>query len=72
MLDYFFNLSLFCKIDIKFIKINGYKRDRQDITLANPNLSIEWKSDIPFDYEVDNFGTLEEYEKELLNIMRNI
>jgi len=60
------------KQGFKFIKINGYKRDRNDITLANPNLSIEWKSDIPFDYEVDNKKDLKEYENQLINLMEEL
>ena len=55
-----------------FIKINGYRRDRNDITLADSKSSIEWQNKIPFDYEINNYGTLEEYEYELLNLMNNI
>lgn len=55
-----------------FIKINGYRRDRNDITLADSKSSIEWQEQIPFDYEINNYGTLEEYEYELLNLMNNI
>ena len=59
-------------LGFKFIKINGYKRDRDDITIANPNLDIEWKSDIPFDYVIDNTKGLKEYELELNNLMEVI
>lgn len=55
-----------------FIKINGYRRDRNDITLADSKSSIEWQEQIPFDYEINNYGTLEEYEYELLNLMNDI
>lgn len=55
-----------------FIKINGYKRDRSDITLANPKEKIEWQDEIPFDYEINNYGTLEEYETQLLNLMNKL
>ena len=55
-----------------FIKINGYKRNRDDVTLANPKEKIEWQSEIPFDYEINNYGTLEEYEDELLNLMNKL
>lgn len=55
-----------------FIKINGYKRDRCDITLANPKEKIEWQDEIPHDYEINNYGTLEEYENELLNLMNKL
>lgn len=55
-----------------FIKINGYKRNRDDVTLANPKEKIEWQSEIPFDYEINNYGTLEEYEDKLLNLMNRL
>lgn len=55
-----------------FIKINGYKRSREDITIANPKEKIEWQSEIPFDYEINNYGTLEEYESELLKLMNKL
>lgn len=55
-----------------FIKINGYKRDRDDITLANDKLKIEWQSEIPFDYQINNYDSMEDYEKELLKLIRNL
>lgn len=60
------------KSGFKFIKINGYKRERDDISEANPNLNIEWKSEIPFDYEVDNKTTLKDYENKLITLMKEI
>ena len=55
-----------------FVKINGYKRDRDDVSIANPKEKIEWQSEIPFDYEVDNYGSLEEYESNLLTLMNKL
>lgn len=55
-----------------FIKINGYKRDRDDITQADAKSKIEWQSEIPYDYEIDNYGTKEEYEEKLLNLMEKL
>lgn len=55
-----------------FIRINGFKRDRNDITNIDNKNKIEWQSNIPFDYEIDNFGSLLDYEKELVNLFRNI
>ena len=60
------------KLGFKFIKINGFKRDRNDLTLANPKLAIEWQSEIPFDYEVNNLSGLKEYEIELNKVMEEI
>lgn len=58
--------------DFIFVKINGYRRNRDDITLANLKDRIEWQSEIPFDYEVDNFGSIEEYETKLVELMNKI
>ena len=55
-----------------FIKINGYKRDRDDITLANDKSKIEWQKEIPFDYEINNYGSMEDYQKELLKLIRTL
>lgn len=55
-----------------FIKINGFKRDRDDITQADSKSKIEWQSEIPYDYEIDNNGTIEEYEEKLLNLMNKL
>lgn len=55
-----------------FIKINGYKRERQDHTEANTKLSLEWQNELPCDYELDNLGTIEEYQNNLLNLINKI
>ncbi len=55
-----------------FVKINGYRRDRNDITLADSKSNIEWQDQIPFDYEINNYGTLEQYEDELLNLVNSL
>ncbi len=55
-----------------FIKINGYNRERNDHTKANSNSSLEWQSDIPYDYEINNFDSLSDYENELINLMEVI
>ena len=55
-----------------FIKINGFKRDRNDLTNIDIKNKIEWQSNIPYDYEIDNYGSKLEYEKNLLSIVRYI
>ena len=60
------------KLGFKFIKINGFKRDRDDITQANPKLTMEWQNEIPCDYEVDNINDLDEYENNLNMLMEEI
>ena len=55
-----------------FVKINGFVRDRDDFTKSNPNNSLEWKSDIPCDYEINNYGDMEEYRCEILKLMEMI
>lgn len=55
-----------------FVKINGFKRERDDVTQADSKAKIEWQSEIPFDYEIDNTGTKEEYEEKILNLMNKL
>lgn len=55
-----------------FIKINGFKRDRDDLTIANSKDKLEWQEHIPFDYEVNNYGSLEEYKENLLNLINKL
>lgn len=55
-----------------FVKINGFCRNRKDHTRANPNLNLEWKSEIPHNYSVDNFGTMKEYKSNLLILIKQI
>jgi len=55
-----------------FIRINGMPRNRDDHRAANAREIVEWQSDIPCDYEVDNIGTLEEYEENLNTLVERI
>lgn len=55
-----------------FVKINGYKRDRDDHVQVDSKSSLEWQCSIPYDYEVDNFGTMEEYADNILSLVRKI
>ncbi len=55
-----------------FIKINGFKRNRIDHTKSDPNSRLEWHNQIPCDYEVDNFGTMEEYKENLYKLLKEI
>jgi len=55
-----------------FVKINGFCRNRVDHTKANPNLSLEWKSVIPYDFSVDNYGTMLEYKNNLIILIKQI
>lgn len=55
-----------------FVKINGFKRDRIDHTKSDPTSKLEWHNSIPCDYEVDNWGSMEEYEKNLDALMETI
>lgn len=70
-----------------FVKILGYQRDREDHTKADRENIVEWDNDIcgmdednkivyinctPCDYVITNFGTMEEYEKTILNLMKEI
>lgn len=55
-----------------FIKINGYRRNRNDKTEINSKDKVEWQSNIPCDYEIDNYNGLEEYENNLMNLINKI
>ncbi|MFA6777991.1 MAG: hypothetical protein WCR80_06135 [Bacilli bacterium] len=55
-----------------FIKIKGFKRMRDDYVKAAEKNKLEWQCDLPYDYELDNTCTLEEYEKNILNLLKEI
>lgn len=55
-----------------FVKINGYKRDRDDHVKADDKSSLEWQDSIPYDYELDNYGSIEEYKQSILELINRI
>lgn len=55
-----------------FIKIKGFKRMRDDYVKAAEKNKLEWQCDLPYDYELDNTCTLEEYENNILNLLKEI
>lgn len=55
-----------------FIKINGYRHSRQDHSEIDSKSSLEWQSEIPCDYEVNNFGSILEFKSNLLVLMEEI
>ena len=55
-----------------FIKINGYRRDRDDYVKADEKSKVEWQDDLPCDYELDNTGAIEDYEKNILKLLKEI
>ena len=60
------------QLDFIFVKIEGYKRDRIDHSNANPNLKIEWQSEIPYDYVLSNVLDLDTYEENILKLVKEI
>ena len=60
------------KLGFIFIKINGFKRNRPDHTKSDSTSNLEWHNNIPYDFQVDNMGTLIEYERNLLSLIKNI
>lgn len=60
------------QLDFIFVKIEGFKRDRVDHSNSNPNLKIEWQSEIPFDYILQNFSDLDTYTENILNLVKEI
>ncbi len=55
-----------------FIKINGYKREREDYKKADDKNPLEWQNNIPCDYEINNYGNLEELKDEIIKMMGEI
>lgn len=61
------------KLDFKFITINGFKRDRNDYAEANVKSNLEWQNNsLEYDYQLNNYGTLAEYEENIINLMKEI
>lgn len=60
------------ELGFMFIKINGFERERKDHTKVNRKLELEWQDEIPYDYEINNFGCLEAYKQELIKLMEKI
>lgn len=59
-------------LDFIFIKIDGYRRDRIDHSSSNPNLKLEWQSEIPFDYILPNLTNIIDYEQEILKLIEEV
>lgn len=60
-------------LGFKFVAINGFKRDRIDHTLCNTKSNLEWSNgSIQYDYILDNLGTLEDYENNILALMKEM
>lgn len=55
-----------------FIRINGFKRDREDHTPVNSKSKLEWQEEIKCDYEIDNYENLETYRENVLEVMKKI
>ena len=55
-----------------FIKVKGFKRKRGDYVDANEKNKLEWQCELPCDYELDNTSTLKDYEKNILNLLKEI
>ena len=55
-----------------FIRINGFKRDRDDHTPVNSKSKLEWQEEIECDYEIDNYGDLETYRENVLEVIEKI
>lgn len=55
-----------------FVKIVGKYHNREDVTLIDPSHPVEWGSDIPFDFVLENNGTLLEYESNIRKLVKII
>ena len=52
-----------------FIKIEGIKYGRTDITPINPAHSLEWHDNIPCDYTISNRCSMVEFKDRTINIV---
>jgi len=52
-----------------FVKINGFRRDRNDHSIIDANSQLEWQNEIYYDYCVDNTDSLAEYKKNLIALV---
>lgn len=59
-------------LDFIFIKINSFKRSRQDHTAADRTSKVEWQTTIPYDYEINNFDDINTYEHDLISLMKEV
>jgi hypothetical protein len=66
------NYSYLKEIGFVFIKINSFAHNRNDFTSVDSSNNIEWQEPIPFDYEVDNWGTMEDFTKNLYLLFDNL
>lgn len=55
-----------------FIKINGHKRVREDHTPVDVKSKLEWQEDPDCDYVLENISSLEEYEKNILKLIKEV
>ena len=55
-----------------FVGIKGFTRLRGDHRPIDTKGSLEWQSKIPIDYEVNNQGSLAEYEKNIKQTIKKI
>lgn len=60
-------------LGFKFVIINGFKRDRDDHTPINSKSLLEWNNEsADYDYVLDNLGTIEEYQTNIICLMKEI
>ena len=55
-----------------FIKLDSYSRDRSDITKVDKKNTLEWQELPECDYVISNFGSIDEYYKNIDNLMERI
>lgn len=55
-----------------FIKIKGFPHQRNDHTIANPKSNLEWQTEIPCDYEIENYSDLKTYKENIFKVVEEI
>ncbi len=66
------NFELLKKLGFKFVKIDGFSRSRDDHRPVNPKSELEWQTDIPSDYVIENRTTLEDYYSALSQLITEV
>lgn len=55
-----------------FIKIDGHRHDRDDHTMVDPNNKVEWQEINEYDYIIENKGTREQFERNVIELINMI
>lgn len=60
------------KLGFIFVQIVGFNRNRKDHSPIDRTKDIEWQSEIPCHYKIENLDSIQKYEDDLLNLIAKI